>query len=461
MRVSSRDLRRQPVRSGLTLAALSISTVILVTLAALSLSARQAIITELSPNNSLTTITVTANRTASAVSLFGSVQEANQHTTTLDDTAVQKLTSTPHVQFAVPRAYVWEFNTFTIAGSSTQFVAKAEGVGTESADSLPVAAGQRFSEHTTDHDVILGAGYANQLGYAHNPQALIGKTVTITTQKGYRGIGAAIPGPTADQAINDQFNQTTTTLQARIVGITTTGSNQSTMFIPMDWARQVRDANYWMYDATKASMISNPARASYDELGNLKTVDQLARDGYSSIIVQADQVANVPSVAQHIDQLGYGEVSTQAVVKQFETFATIMWVILGAVALVALVAASLGIVNTMLMTVSEQRYVIGVWRACGARKGQIARQFLLQALALGFLGGVFGTAAATVISYYVNRYIVTLLTAHSLTVVSLHLPPIWLLGGGVVLTMLFSVVAGLYPAVVAARQDPSKALTAV
>lgn len=435
LRLSWREVRRQPVRSTLTLIALAVSTAVLVTLGGLSLGAQQAVISAMSPDNSLTTILVTSNKTGTN-GLFGNVQTAGGENTLLNDDSVAKLRAVPNVQFVSPRAHIWEFNTFIIEGNTKQFVAQTEVVPGETAQTMPLLAGQHVA---TGNEVVLGAAYAREIGA--NPASLLGKKITITTQKGYRGEGANIPNANATLAAQEAFNQQTTELTANVVGVTTDGSNQSSVFIPLDWGKQVRTAQYW------------------EAPGKLKKVDQFAETGYTSMVVRAASTEAVPGVATAIENLGYGQISTLAVVQKLMSISTIMWVVLGAVALVSLLAASLGIVNTMLMMVSEQRYVIGVWRACGARRSHIAMQFLLQAGLLGLGGGLIGAAVGYAANEFVGQRIAELLQAQNLAVIHIPAAPWWLLAGAVGLTVVFAVLAGLYPAARAARQDPSTALS--
>lgn len=432
-----RDVRRQPLRSLLTVTALAISTAIVVTLGSLTIGARQAVVSALSPDNSLSTVTVTSTKSG-AGGLFGNVQVANDQTSKLDDATVSQLAQIPHVQSASPRAYVWEFNTFGLTGASTQYVAQTQGVGAENASTLPLSAGREFVANSAAHEVILGAAYARQLG--GNGASLIGKTITVITQKGYRGDGASIPPPTALQPALDAYAKTTTQLQATIVGITTDGSNQNSLFIPLGWAHQIRTEQYWMDETT------------------LKKTDQLADTGYTNIVLRVDSSTSVPVVAAAVDNLGYGEVSALGVLQKLTAATAIVWVVLGAIAAVALIAASLGIVNTMLMAVSEQRTVIAIWRACGAPKKQISRQFILHAALLGLVGGVIGATAGFGITHIVNQHVTDLLAAQQIATVNLPASPWWLLGGATVVTVLFGVLAGAYPAWRAARQDPATAL---
>ncbi|HUB93653.1 MAG TPA: ABC transporter permease [Verrucomicrobiae bacterium] len=457
LRVGSKNLQRARLRSGLTLIALTISTVILVTMAAISIGGRSAIVNQLSPGGSLTSIAVTPNQSTGAVSLFGSIQHVNQRAAKLDDTVVTQLSQLPHVQRVIPEEYIWEFNNFTVSGTNQQFVAQAYGIPDGSV--LQTNAGTTFKPNDSRHVVVLGLAYAESLGYSHEPQELVGKTIQITTQKGYRGDGANIPGPTATEQVNEQFNQSTTTLQATVIGITTGGSNQNNMFIPMNWARSVRTINYWVYDADKAAHVSNGS-PSPDQIGDLKSTDQISTQGYTTLSVSVDNVANVRTVVTSISNLGFGVVSTLQAVERLQQFSTAMWVMFGAVAVIAVVAATLGVVNTMLMVATERRYVIGVWRACGATRGLIVRQFLLEAGILGFVGGVLGSGLGLGVVHYINRYITELLKAQNinLSITNIATAPPLLLVGVIGLTTLFGTLAGLYPAYRAGRQDPAEML---
>ncbi len=437
--IALKDLRRQFLRSFLTIVALTISTIILVTMAALSIGGHQAITDQFGSGDALTTIAVTPNQNSPGLSPFGGVQEVNSSSAVLNDETTATLAKLPHVTSASPRAHLWEFHHFTIEGSEKQFVAQSEGAPSDSPVTLK--AGTHFTTNDTPNVAILGIAYAKQLGLGDQPQQLIGKQIQLVTQKGYHGIDANIPPVGASLQANEAFGETTTTLTATIIGITDSGPDQNSLLVPLGWAHQIRTARY-------------------NEPAGQKTINQLERDGYTSIRVQTDDTANVSGVSAAITKLGYGQISALAELERLQQITTIMWAILGSVALVAAVAAALGVTNTMLMTVSEQRYTIGVWRAVGARRSHIIRMFLLQAGLLGLIGGAIGVGAGVAISKYVNDYVNTLLNAQGLTVTNIAVLPAWLLVGAIVLTTTFGIIAGLYPAYRAARQDPSEALRA-
>ena len=436
--IAWRDLSGQKVRSVLTIFALVISTIILILMAAISIGGRQAISDQFGSDDALTTIMVTQNQSGSSLSPYGNVQEVDKVASKLDDTTVARLAKVSHVQSVTPRAHIWEFGHFSLEGNSKQFVAQTEGIASDA--HITLSAGSSFTSNDDKNNVILGFGYAKALGFENNPGVLIGKTLNIVTQKGYRGIEAKIPDADATSAETEAFNQSTATLQVTIVGVTGIGQDQNNLYIPLGWAHAVRTAHY--YEGTR-----------------LKAIDAVAQDGYTSLQLRTDATSNVKEVSEKVTNLGYGQVSTLLQIERLQQLTTLMWVLLGTVALIAVVAAALGVVNTMLMAVSEQRHTIGVWRACGARKGFIIRLFLVESGLLGCIGGVIGAAAGLLLGRFVNEYITTLLKPQGLILTDVAIIPWWLVASTVLLTTLFGIFAGMYPAYLAARQDPSQTLS--
>lgn len=118
-----------------------------------------------------------------------------------------------------------------------------------------------------------------------------------------------------------------------------------------------------------------------------------------------------------------------------------------ALASVALLVGGVGIANTMVVGVMERRGEIGLRRSLGARTGQIATQFLIEATVLGAAGGIIGAllGAIGVLGYATWE----------------NWPPVippTLLATGPAISMAVGVLAGLYPAVRASRLAPTEAL---
>ena len=115
---------------------------------------------------------------------------------------------------------------------------------------------------------------------------------------------------------------------------------------------------------------------------------------------------------------------------------------------VALLVGGIGVANTMVISVLERRAEIGLRRALGATRGQIRLQFLVESLLLSALGGVGGVIVGILAT---AGYVAT---QHWLV----YVPP-WATAGGLAATLGVGAIAGLYPAVRAARLAPTQALT--
>jgi len=118
-----------------------------------------------------------------------------------------------------------------------------------------------------------------------------------------------------------------------------------------------------------------------------------------------------------------------------------------AIASISLLVGGIGIMNIMLANILERTREIGVRRAVGARRSDVLRQFLIEAVLISFLGGMLGIALGMSMSK-----IIAVLAGWS-TVTSVN---------SIVLSFVFSVsiglIFGLYPALKAAKLDPVEAM---
>jgi len=118
--------------------------------------------------------------------------------------------------------------------------------------------------------------------------------------------------------------------------------------------------------------------------------------------------------------------------------------------LVALIVGAVGVANIMIISVLERRSEIGLRRALGATRRQIRGQFLAEAILLTLIGGVTGVAAgvlATVVYAHQKAWQVVV--------------PVEAWAGGIASAVLIGAVAGLVPALRAARLSPTDALRSV
>jgi putative ABC transport system permease protein len=177
----------------------------------------------------------------------------------------------------------------------------------------------------------------------------------------------------------------------------------------------------------------------------------------SSILVKADDPNDVEVVSSEIKALFQETrvVTIATITERASQFLNTMTVSLGSIGMVALVAGSFGVVNTMFISVVERTREIGTMKAIGAKNSTVLKLFIFEAFILGCLGGIVGVALGSLSSLAVSSLSIDILpTARNVSPL-LTLPNIavsFFLGLGA------GVVAGLYPAWRAARMKPVEAL---
>ena len=137
-----------------------------------------------------------------------------------------------------------------------------------------------------------------------------------------------------------------------------------------------------------------------------------------------------------------------AVLATFNTITTTLTVVLAGVASISLVVGGIGIMNIMLVSVTERTREIGVRKAIGAKKGNILTQFLIEALVVTGIGGIIGiTVGVCTIKFVIGGLKI---------VPEVYSIPWILLSFGI--SLLIGVVFGMYPANKAANLNPIDAL---
>jgi putative ABC transport system permease protein len=121
--------------------------------------------------------------------------------------------------------------------------------------------------------------------------------------------------------------------------------------------------------------------------------------------------------------------------------------VLTSISFVALMIGGIGVMNIMLVSVTERTKEIGIRKAVGATKLNILSQFLIEAVVLTAIGGLAGLAVGEIASFLMNKY--SPLPAYV---------PLWAIGVGVGISAAVGIVFGLWPAWKAARLDPIEAL---
>jgi putative ABC transport system permease protein len=141
-------------------------------------------------------------------------------------------------------------------------------------------------------------------------------------------------------------------------------------------------------------------------------------------------------------------ITQDAVLSTFSAILATLTLVLAAIAAISLSVAGVGIMNVMLVSVSERTREIGLLRAVGAHSRQILALFLLEAALLSAAGALLGIA----VGYLLVRILVGLYPALPAA------PPPWAVGAAFGVAVLVGVVFGLMPARRATQLDPVTAL---
>jgi putative ABC transport system permease protein len=135
-------------------------------------------------------------------------------------------------------------------------------------------------------------------------------------------------------------------------------------------------------------------------------------------------------------------------IEQFDSVTAMIGLIAIAISSLGLLVGGVGVMNIMLVSVTERTKEIGIRKAIGARRKDIVRQFLYEAMTLTFLGGVLGVLLAVGIS----QLIMLLIPALPATV------PLWAVLTGLIVSVSVGLIFGVLPARKASRLDPIECL---
>lgn len=136
------------------------------------------------------------------------------------------------------------------------------------------------------------------------------------------------------------------------------------------------------------------------------------------------------------------------VIQQLDSITGVIGLIAIAISSVGLLVGGIGVMNIMLVSVTERTREIGVRKAIGATKTDIVLQFLFEAMTLTGVGGIFGILLAIAISYLIVFLIPALPAAI----------PLWAVIAGFTVSVAIGLIFGVWPARKAAQLDPIEAL---
>jgi ABC-type antimicrobial peptide transport system permease subunit len=171
-------------------------------------------------------------------------------------------------------------------------------------------------------------------------------------------------------------------------------------------------------------------------------------DKYDTVYVEVDDMNNVTSVQQEINDLGYGTWSSTELLDDVKEQMGMIQAVLGGIGAVAFLVAAIGISNTMVMSTYERTREIGIMKVLGCKLSNIMLLFLLEAAIIGLAGGVLGIGFSMGVSALLNYFSSSgVLAMFSMgDGVPISVIPVWLIVCGIGFSTLVGLLSGMYPA---------------
>ncbi len=333
----------------------------------------------------------------------GSIKSVNinaqQGASTLNEKDVEALKSIPNTTAIVPNMQI----SGVVSTDENPNYSAVNIVGTTANIQQTLGSKVEFGDFFGDNDntrnvVVIGSDVAADIFHAREP---IGQTVTIRG-KNFIVRGVLKPFQNSPVSVTDNINKM--------------------IYMPIGTAKQL-------------SENTGQINSIYIKAKDTKSTDTVAAKA-KNILLKNHQNQEDFTVIKKEDFLS----ATDNTYKQLRTFVV-------AIASTALIVGGIGIMNIMLVGVSERTKEIGVRKAVGATNQQILSQFLVEATVISVVGGFIGVVVALIATYFI-RIGTSLLPVISLTTIFL----------ACLVSLLVGIVFGMAPAIQAARKDPIQSL---
>lgn len=289
--------------------------------------------------------------------------------------------------------------------------------------------------------LLLPDSYLELLGFADANDA-IGKTVSVTVQQPF-----SISSVQALLQNQDSSAITQATAAALVPKELTVNYKIS--------AVTKKAATSLSFGVSPVLLSSTDSRALY-EFTEKGTTDFDKFLYVYARVTGGEDPAKLQTVRTDLENKGYIVQSSNDIQKTITQFVNILQIMVGVLGLITLIASVFGVVNTQYISVLERTREIGLMKALGMSRRNINTLFILEAMWIGFIGGLIGIAGGVLLGVLINPWLTEKLdlgAGNSLLQFSIPQMIILLLS-----LMLVAAIAGLLPARKASKLDPVEAL---
>ncbi|KKP69258.1 hypothetical protein A2X44_02620 [candidate division CPR3 bacterium GWF2_35_18] len=431
--IAYRNLTRRKTRTFLTSFAVFIGIFLLTVMISLGLGVRTWLLNMITGQMEYTRITVAQEGTMSGgtFSSMGTGQgslvgEEELNKKVISQTVVDEISKFDHVTQVQPMTMSIP-KSAKLEGQEKE-ITNIMGFGFDVLESdtyiKGVLAGSMHNWYQNKNNVLVSQHFTDT--YQVNPQDVIGKKLNIRFAKEGSGGMMFMNNSGGEEIVIEQI----------IVAVIDVGEDQLNYALPLEKEIEV-----------KVSKKENTTKEDY-----------LENTGYPFLYVNTDDLSNTKEVAKKIKEMDFDAITVEDLIGMINTIFIVIQAVLAIFGLIALFVASIGIINTMIMSIYERTKEIGVMKAIGATNANIRMIFITEAGLIGFLGGVagafFGYFSAYGLQVFLNIYLKNIGESSQ----NFFTFPWELAVGSIFFAVLIGILAGLYPASRASKLDPIEAL---
>lgn len=451
LRMSAGNLRRRKLRTFLTVLGVVIGTASIVVMISLGLGMQQSLYREVEQSGGLTTMSVTGTSVGDAMVSFGNDGDEVEENKYIDDKLIEKMQEIEHVKLVAP---VYEMSAMFLKGryegSGSIYATTPEGLKAKniklSEGDLPKSGGSTLELvygnliPTWFYEKGTGNGYW-ETGELPNIDFANDSMFMILDQDAY--YDSQSEGAPGEQTSARQAKKHVVSACGMVEGGPEDyNSNSYYIFCDLSTLKQILRKEFAgrVIPGQPSTKSGKPYKEFY----------------YSSAKVKVDDMDYVNDVADQIRKMGYNVETNAEYMESMEKEFAIVEAVLGGIGAVSLFVAAIGIANTMMMSIYERTKEIGIIKVLGCSLKNIRQMFLLEAAAIGLIGGAIGNVLSFLMSQLIN-----ILTGHGQAMGfdgNISYIPVWLVLLSMGFAMLVGVAAGYFPALRAMRLSPLAAI---